>query len=52
LVLPQFISGFNLALSGESMLRVLLASLLIGVIAALVPTWQVARLDPAHVFRD
>jgi len=52
LVLPQFIAGFNLALSRESMLRVLLASLFIGVIAALVPTWQVARLDPARVFRD
>ncbi len=51
LVLPQFIAGFNLALTSESMMRVFLASLFIGVIAAMVPTWQVARLDPAQVFK-
>jgi putative ABC transport system permease protein len=51
LILPQFIPGFNMALTGDSMLRVWLASMFIGVIAVLVPAWQVARLDPAQVFR-
>jgi putative ABC transport system permease protein len=51
LALPRFVPGFNLALTQASVLRVWLASLLIGVIAVLVPAWQVARLDPAQVFR-
>ncbi|MFQ5576294.1 MAG: ABC transporter permease [Anaerolineae bacterium] len=51
LALPQFVPGVHLALTGQSMLRVLLASLFIGVCAALAPTWQMARLDPAQVFR-
>jgi putative ABC transport system permease protein len=51
LLLPQFIPGFNMALRNESVLRVLLAALIMGCIAALVPTWQVAQLDPARVFR-
>jgi ABC-type antimicrobial peptide transport system permease subunit len=52
LVLPQFIAGFNLALTGQSIVRVLVASLVIGVVAVSIPTWQMARLDPAQVFRN
>jgi putative ABC transport system permease protein len=51
LVLPRFVPGFHLALTPASILRVWLASLLIGIVAALAPAWQVARLDPARVFR-
>ena len=35
----------------RAMVRVLLASLFIGAIASLIPAWQMARLDPAQVFR-
>ena len=52
LLLPQFIAGFNLALTGQSIVRVLVASLMIGVAAVSIPTWQIARLDPARVFRN
>lgn len=51
LLLPRFVPGFHLALTPASILRVWLASLLIGIVAALAPAWQVARLDPAQVFR-
>jgi putative ABC transport system permease protein len=50
-VLPLAIPGVALTLTQTAMVRVLVASLFIGVIAALIPAWQVARLDPAHVFR-
>ncbi|MCB0192070.1 MAG: FtsX-like permease family protein [Anaerolineae bacterium] len=49
--LPWLVPGVNLALVWPSVLRVLLAMLLIGIISALVPAWQVARLDPAQVFK-
>ncbi|MCG3212529.1 MAG: putative ABC transporter permease [Anaerolineae bacterium] len=51
LVLPWLVPGVNLALAWPSVLRVLLATLLIGTISALIPARQVARLDPAQVFR-
>jgi putative ABC transport system permease protein len=51
LLLPRLVPGFHLTLTQASVLRVWLASLFIGVIAVLVPAWQVARLDPAQVFR-
>lgn len=51
LALPWLVPGVNLALAWPSVLRVLLATLLIGVISALVPAWQVARLDQAQVFK-
>jgi putative ABC transport system permease protein len=51
LVLPVAIPGVTLALTGQSMIRVVLASLFIGVVAALGPAWQIAQLDPAQVFR-
>jgi ABC-type antimicrobial peptide transport system permease subunit len=51
LVLPFVIPNIALVLTGQAVIRVGLAALLIGVIAALAPAWQMARLDPARVFR-
>ena len=51
LALPIVVPGVGLALTQTSVTQVLLASLVIGVIAALTPAWQLARLDPAQVFR-
>lgn len=51
MVLPLVVPGVGLALTPAGITRVLLASLVIGGIAALAPAWQVARLDPAEVFR-
>jgi len=50
-VIPLVVPGVGLTLTQAAMLRVLAASLVIGLIAALIPAWQVARLDPAQVFR-
>lgn len=49
--LPLAVPGVALSLTQTALLRVSVASLVIGVIAALVPAWQMARLDPAQVFR-
>lgn len=51
LALPLVIPNVALVLTGQAVLRVGLAALLIGVIAAMAPAWQIARLDPAQVFR-
>ncbi|HXV43514.1 MAG TPA: ABC transporter permease [Anaerolineae bacterium] len=51
LALPLAIPNATLVLTSQAVLRVGLAALLIGVIAALAPAWQMARLDPARVFR-
>jgi len=51
LTLPLVIPNVALVLTGQAVIRVGLAALLIGVIAALAPAWQMARLDPAQVFR-
>jgi len=51
LILPLVIPGVGMTLTQAGLLRVILASLVIGVAAALIPAWQVARLDPAEVFR-
>lgn len=51
LALPRLVPGVDLVLTGASLLRVGLAALTIGVVAVLAPAWQVARLDPARVFR-
>jgi putative ABC transport system permease protein len=51
LVLPQINSEINLMLTPAAVTRVGLASLFIGVIAALAPAWQIAQLDPVRVFR-
>jgi putative ABC transport system permease protein len=50
-VLPVVVPGVGLALTQTGVSKVLLASLVIGVVAALTPTWQLSRLDPAQVFR-
>lgn len=50
-VLPIIVPGMGLALTQVGVSRVLIASLLIGTVSALVPAWQLARLDPAQVFR-
>ena len=49
--LPLIAPGVAMTLTQTGMLRVLLASLIIGVVSALAPAWQMARLDPAQVFR-
>ena len=51
LILPLAVPSIALALTGVGVTRVVLASLFIGVIAALAPAWQMAQLDPARVFR-
>ncbi|MBE7555568.1 MAG: FtsX-like permease family protein [Anaerolineales bacterium] len=51
LVLPRINSGISFLLTPAAITRVGLASLLIGVAAALAPAWKIARLDPAQVFR-
>ncbi len=51
LALPLAVPQVRLSLTSTGMLRVLLASLVIGLIASLTPAWQMARLDPAEVFR-
>jgi putative ABC transport system permease protein len=50
-VLTLAVPGIGLVLTQAALARVLLASLSIGAVAALIPAWQVARLDPAQVFR-
>ena len=48
---PWLVPGMGLVLTRTGVTRVLGASLIIGILAALVPAWQLARLDPAQVFR-
>jgi putative ABC transport system permease protein len=50
-VLPLTVPGVAMVLTRTAITRVLLASLFIGAMAALAPAWQMARLDPAEVFR-
>ncbi|MBK8903546.1 MAG: ABC transporter permease [Anaerolineaceae bacterium] len=51
LLVPFLSPGMGLTLTQTGVTRVLAASLVIGIFAALVPAWQLARLDPAEVFR-
>jgi len=51
LVLPLVVPGVGLALTQTGVTQVLAASLVIGVVAAMAPAWQLSRLDPAEVFR-
>jgi putative ABC transport system permease protein len=51
LVLPLAVPQVGLSLTLAGISRALLASLVIGLIASLAPVWQMARLDPAQVFR-
>lgn len=50
-ILPLAIPGMAMALTASGVTRVLLSSLIIGIVAALAPAWQLSRLDPAQVFR-
>jgi putative ABC transport system permease protein len=50
-LVPLVVPGMGLALTRTGVMRVLIASLVIGIVSALVPAWQLARLDPAQVFR-
>ena len=50
-ILPLAVAGVHLRLTQTGVTQVLLASLLMGTVAALAPAWQLARLDPAQVFR-
>jgi putative ABC transport system permease protein len=50
-ILPGLVPGVGVALTLEGVTRVLVSSLVIGTISALAPAIQVARLDPARVFR-
>ncbi len=50
-LLPLVVPGLHMTLTRDGVIRVLLASLAIGVVSALAPARQVARLDPARVFR-
>lgn len=50
-LLPLAAPGMAMALTQTGLTRVLFFVLLIGIVAALAPAWQIARLDPAQVFR-
>jgi putative ABC transport system permease protein len=51
LLLPIVVPGMAMALTPSDLLRVGVSSTLIGVLAALIPAWQLSKLDPAEVFR-
>ena len=51
-VVPLAVPGMGMALTQTGVTRVMVATLVIGIAAALVPAWQLARLDPAQVFRS
>jgi ABC-type antimicrobial peptide transport system permease subunit len=50
-LLSLLVPNVSLILTLGSTMRVFIASLLIGIAGALIPAWQLARLDPAQVFR-
>lgn len=50
-LLPLVAPGIAMALTPTGIMRVLVSSLFIGIVAALAPAWQLSRLDPALVFR-
>jgi putative ABC transport system permease protein len=50
-ILPLVTPGITMALTATGITRVLAYSLVIGIVAALAPAWQLSRLDPAQVFR-
>jgi putative ABC transport system permease protein len=51
ILLPMVAPGANLLLTTTGVTRALWLSLLIGLVAALAPAWQLAHLDPIQVFR-
>jgi putative ABC transport system permease protein len=50
-LLSLLMPNLSMILTPASIIRVLISSLLIGIAGALIPAWQLARLDPAQVFR-
>lgn len=50
-LLPLAVPGTAMTLTQAGLMQVLFFSLLIGVVAALAPAWQITQLDPAQVFR-
>ncbi|MDQ2668579.1 MAG: ABC transporter permease, partial [Gemmatimonadota bacterium] len=50
-IAPQLAAGVTLQVSNTSLLRVGVLSLVIAGIASILPIWQLARIDPATVFR-
>lgn len=51
IAIPWVVPGVGLALTSKGIIQVVTATFVIGVVAALAPAWQIARLDPAQVFR-
>jgi len=49
--LPNLASTLTLQISGASLLKVGMASLVIAALSALLPIRQIAGLDPALVFK-
>ena len=50
-LLPMLVPGVAVTLTATGLLRVLTTSIIIGGLSALAPAFQIARLDPAEVFR-
>ncbi|HET6444246.1 MAG TPA: ABC transporter permease [candidate division Zixibacteria bacterium] len=50
-LLPLVAPGIAMSLTSTGLIRVLTLSVIIGILAALAPAWQLSRLDPAQVFR-
>jgi putative ABC transport system permease protein len=50
-IVPLFVPGLLLALSGASVLKVSVMALAISTVAAILPIRQISGLDPAMVFR-
>lgn len=51
LAVPRVAIGFQMEMSLQSLVKVLVVSLAIGGLSAILPVAQIARLDPAMVFR-
>lgn len=50
-LLPLAVPSLAMTLTWGSVTRVLLLSGLVGAVSTLIPAWEMARLDPAQVFR-
>ena len=51
LVVPQLGLNLSLQLTLASIFKVTFMALVIVTVAAILPIWQIARLDPAQVFK-
>jgi ABC-type antimicrobial peptide transport system permease subunit len=50
-IVPLVSNSLLLAISQAAVIKVVLVSLVIALIAAILPVWQITRLDPALVFK-